>query len=859
MIKSISNKQPSFWHGLSVALLSAVSLLAVLPSLSLAQEAEPVAAVVQQEADPLAAVVQEEAEAPAAEAQNETAAGKPGVIKALADAVAPALTAPATEPQESQPARMFWDDRVDKYVADDLAGVKGLENADDLFVELSALLRIRAYQFDLILNEAETREEPANSYVGDLRTTFPDADSASLQLPVTVISVQQAHENFLGLYQQRIRLLSMVSDDLHYRVMATELYGMGELSFEFQVIWLELRYQALRIPAAGQQIIRMTTRAPLPLIWFLLYLGLLFFVFNWWRGWFPETIRRMRTHLLAVRPRTTAIVSRMRGLWYLERVRKPVEWYVFFQVLLSLIGFLKLEFVSEVSAIVIRWILFAWFAVLLLDAVVARGAGGTASESGKTRLQSFRLLAIWLLLLGLGLDLSARLAGEGALYALVWRAFQVLAFPVVFIQLAMWREELFRRARREDKDFMNRQEFKGQRGLGKFKGAAKLAGFLFANWLRRLLLRRLGNLDPALIGDIPADEDIELAHVDADVRSDFLNNDIGYDRYARSARRELVNHINAGTGGRTVVIGERGIGKDGFLEQVCADVDCAHIRLSCDSGRAADVERELAQKLGIAGPLDRDNLAEALEKNNIGVIAILNMHLLVRPKVGGFDELSKFSDMFDMMPSSVGRLMGMDRYAWQYIRCGLAESAAAVDVVELIPWTDEQITELLIARCEAADLKPDYSKVRVPSQYLDANEERRSERNRKGLLVMAASLSGGNPSIASRLFIDCIRVDEKGRLVATLPANSDSRAVEQFSIHQMLVLRVIAQSEHISQADIVANLRYPNAVVENTLQVAREKKWVAEKDGRFSLTWAWFRTITRVLSRQNLLAGVKSS
>jgi len=797
--------------------------------------------------------------APAAEPPAKVSSFAPGVIDAIEAAVSgdsPTLT--VTEQGEPAPSRMFWDERIDKYVADDLAGLDVLEDPDDLYEELSGLLRIRARQFELILNEANSRAEPADSHLAALRAIYPAADPVILPLPANVLSVQQAHENFLALYGQRIRLLKLVSNDLRYRVMGTEIFGMGELNFELTVIWLELRYQTLRIPAAGQQIVRMMARAPLPLIWFLLYLSLLFFVFRWWRRWFPENIARMRTYLLAVRPRTTAILGRMRVLWYIERVRKPVEWFVFFQVFLSLISFLKLEFVTEVAEIVVRWILLAWFAVVLLDAIAARGAGGTAGESGKTRLNSLRLLAVWLLLLGLGLDLSARLAGEGALYAFVWRVFQVLAFPIVLAQLSMWRTELFRRVRREDRDFMSRTEFEAQKGPAKFAGAAKLAGFLVASWLRRLLLRRLANLDPARLGDAPASEENDLDRVDSDLRAAFLGSDVQYDRYARGARRKLIEHIKNGSGGRSVVVGERGIGKDAFIQQVFDDVDGPCLTLSSESGRTIDLERDLAAALEISGPVDKESLAAAAQAKGLRAVAVKNMHLLVRPVMGGFDELAKMSDLFDLLPTEVYRVMGVDRYAWQYIRCALAERASSAEVIELIPWTEEQITELLMARCEAVDLDPDYTHVRVPSQYLDANDERRRERNRRGLCVMTASLSGGNPSIASRLFIDCIRLDDKQRLVATLPANSDSRIVEQASMHQMLVLRVIAQAEHISHADIVRNLRYPDAVVENALGAALEKRWIVEKNGLYSITWTWFRTITRVLSRQNLLAGVNS-
>jgi DNA-binding IclR family transcriptional regulator len=71
------------------------------------------------------------------------------------------------------------------------------------------------------------------------------------------------------------------------------------------------------------------------------------------------------------------------------------------------------------------------------------------------------------------------------------------------------------------------------------------------------------------------------------------------------------------------------------------------------------------------------------------------------------------------------------------------------------------------------------------------------------------------------------------------------------------VLRVIAQAERISEEHLRENLRYPASVIRNALHLAVDRGWVIEADEHYSLSWHWFRTITRVLARQNLLAGVR--
>ena len=90
-----------------------------------------------------------------------------------------------------------------------------------------------------------------------------------------------------------------------------------------------------------------------------------------------------------------------------------------------------------------------------------------------------------------------------------------------------------------------------------------------------------------------------------------------------------------------------------------------------------------------------------------------------------------------------------------------------------------------------------------------------------------------------------------------LPGNPDAQVVEESSIHVLLVLRVIAQLELIRFEDIVANLRLEPAHVKAVLHFAQTRNWVEKIDDRYRISWPWFRIITRILARKNLLAGVR--
>jgi hypothetical protein len=392
-----------------------------------------------------------------------------------------------------------------------------------------------------------------------------------------------------------------------------------------------------------------------------------------------------------------------------------------------------------------------------------------------------------------------------------------------------------------------------------------MAGYLFAAWLSRILLRRLEHFNPGRMTGGSTEQSSEAeanngSALSVELRDEFLCGQTDYSKYGRAERRTAVAQMSAGFGGSILVIGERGIGKDAFISQLGDAVDGECVFVDCSSARAADVIAQISVHLELGENADDPKaLAAALEAKDIRMIGISNMHLLVRPVVGGFGELQQLVEYFDLLPARVARLCGVDRFAWQYIKCALAEQVAGLQKIVLPAWNDEQIDELIGSRCAALGIEPDYTNLKLPTQYLEASYEDLQERNKHGIHSMVASLSAGNPTIALRLFINCISVDEHGKTVASLPQNADARGVEQAPISVLLTLRTIAQAERVTVAELVSNLRYPEAVVVNALRIALVNGWVVLRDEDYSLSWAWFRTVTRVLARQNLLAGVRQA
>jgi hypothetical protein len=391
-------------------------------------------------------------------------------------------------------------------------------------------------------------------------------------------------------------------------------------------------------------------------------------------------------------------------------------------------------------------------------------------------------------------------------------------------------------------------------------------GLLLASRLRAELIRRIEQFGPvrAAAGLALPDDAENVASegqgLPADMRATLIKGHDAFSKYASLERRALIKRIEAGLGAVVGVIGERGIGKNGFLRQVASAHERESLLLDCRTGDVADVVADFGKQLGIdMANTDDKALDAALAARNIRFIGLLDFHLLVRPVMGGIGGVADMSELQERITVPLVWAVSIDRYAYELIARLRSEYMLADGLIHLRAWSEDQIGEFIQNRCESSGLRPDFSNVRVPRQYMDVAQDSIEDRNRVGIDTMLTALSRGNPSIAIRMFADCIRMTDDGVAEVTCPVSHDDQRFKDQPINMLLVLRVIAQVELITFDDIVANLRLEPRIVTSALQVAMTSGWVESRHGRYRISWPWFRVIIQVLARQNLLAGVREA
>jgi len=763
--------------------------------------------------------------------------------------------------QAEPEGRLTWATRVEVLDDEMKAGEKMSADADVLYLELHEVWLRRQRQLQWVLSRVHSPSDPVDILPGEpTEETTTTINVAPIQKFETV---RDLYDELIDLYLTRIRLLDLVTPSLRTEITGLDRYGAQELKAELNFIIQVVRFQGL-----GSEFVQQLQRAPFLLLTQFLQIILVILVFRWWRSWLPPTLSRMRAAMMEIRPRSSAVVRRLKLLWHIDQARSPIEWLILFLVMSSVFDIEGLRFEEDLIRIVLQWAFLGWFAVSITNAVVTRGQPALTGGVAKIRLRSFRLLTVWLVFLGLGLQLTADLAGTATLYAWVWRAFEILSIPVFIVLLVWWRPEIFRRLSiHPERTKTIERKLKYQTGLRGTLNAMHGIAFLITSGLRRFLLRQVARLGTTNILDSnvtygigakdPTTNGKQGSSIDESTRNLFLTLPAPYQRYMRAELRTMTARAKGKRGGVIAVIGERGGGKSVFLQRLASELKGQMLILESGFGGYPELEQSLVKALDCGSdPVTPRQISERLENKDIRVIAIDDGHHLVRPVIGGHHELDRMTDFVNSVTGKVLWLITFDRYAAQLALRVRAGQEMVDDLLKLPLWTHDQISELINQRCDAAGITLDFEDLAIPSEYLETTYENTKDRNRAAIYRMISSLSEGNPTVALQCWLDCLHHDENSdRLVVKLPSRRTDRGLDAAAANHelLLVLRVIAQSEPVSLDDIVENLGFSTKIVTAKLFIAMSRGWVEKVEDRYRLSWTWFRTITQVLRRRNML------
>ncbi|MCR9160607.1 MAG: ATP-binding protein [bacterium] len=774
---------------------------------------------------------------------------------------------------------------------DELAGLGGgAVEADALYQDVrSALDEARAALAEALERAANPGQTvpapsadfddarlPADVDRGDVAELLAGLDAEVEALTAEELRVawevaELLRDDVVMLNRARLRLLLNMSSETRDELTGLGTPGRAQARRELGQIALELRYHAMSLPRDIASLSTTVRERPVRIVITALELLVLVSLFRWWRGLADAVLRRWRGPTWGF-TQTPAQRLRSSAIWYLMKVRRPVEWLLLLAVLPMVVGTASKAPELRLIWMVLVWVQGARAVVLTVDAVAERQSVYGAAQSGNAELRyrSLRLIGLTVTAVGLILTLTSDIVGQGTIYRWVLQGCWVLVAPIGIWLVVQWRPTILTRLEMTAKtSTLAGWVVNNQKGLLGFLSATVGGVWLLVQGVSAWMVRQLSGLDTTRkvlaylfrrevakqaesAAKGPRGEPLQGVAFDQlgpESRSTTL---LPLEEPARDLVTEALDLANSKSCTLSVVVGERGMGKTTFLKRVVARSDETTCVVGCPPAGFEALLEALAVQFD-APDFEQETVAKTIRATGRSIICIDDAQRMIAPAVGGLEQLDRFTRFALQVGGEASWIVAVQEAAWHFVERARGERVFFDQVLLLPRWTEDQISTLIQRRTREADLRPDFDALVVGSEATGTEEGRRTE---LGYYRILWDHSGGNPAVALQAWRYSLFVGaDPNNPVVRLFEEPSATEIERLPPTLLFVLRAIVQLELASPDEVADCTQLPVPDVADAIRFSVAHGYVEPTSGRYRLSWTWYRTITRVLSRQHLLVS----
>lgn len=194
---------------------------------------------------------------------------------------------------------------------------------------------------------------------------------------------------------------------------------------------------------------------------------------------------------------------------------------------------------------------------------------------------------------------------------------------------------------------------------------------------------------------------------------------------------------------------------------------------------------------------------------------------------------------------------------WRFLERARSARPAFDDVVYLEAWSEEEISQLLRLRTLDAGIEPDFERLldRLPAGADEVDKEEAQAARAQSYHRLIWDHSAGNPGVALHMWRSSLGVDAGGRVLVRAFQSLDLHDLERLPDSTVFVLRAVLQLAPAAPEAIVDATMLRASDVLDALRYAQARGYVEQTDGRYQITWTWFRAATLFLQRRHLLVA----
>ena len=676
-------------------------------------------------------------------------------------------------------------------------------------------------------------------------------------------------DQIVAMNKVRLRLFDLLSEKERHKLQGFGKKGVQQVRRELEQMTLEARYHLLSFPVQLRVQARALREASGTAVLNVLQIVLLVLLFRWWRRRADQVLENVRRDWLRRRPQTVFHRAVASLAWYARRVRKPLEWLIFFAVLMQILSEVRERPETIYVRIVVLWGLVGALVVRWVDAIASRQ--GVSSESAaKLRFRSIRTVGITVVAIGLFLSLTGVTVGQGAIYAWVVRSLGAVVFVLFVVLTKWWAETIFERSATREGTRVLAWASSHKRGLLRFPAAAVGGAYLLGQGVAQFLMRQASQLAVTRVfftylfrrgvekqasskrgaaGSVPLPVALQEALGPSEPTQSTL-----VTAYSSEKVHTMRAFVRSQSDAIVAVVGERGRGKTTFLRRVTSDLDASAVcRVRCVPGGFPALIGSFANVLGLPENVTEEDVLRRLHEKPPIVISVDDAQRLVRPMIGGLEGIDRLIRFTRLAPQETSWLIAIGTPAWQYLKRARGDRAAFDRVVVLDPWTEPQIASLLKAKCAESEVEPRFDRIAVPrqAQSLALNDKERTEQD---FYRMIWDYSDGNPAVSLHFWVRSLYLQPPDEAIyVRLFQGPTSADLEDLATTFYFVLRAVVQLELATEEDVVACTDLDPDEVADALRAAKLHGYVVERDRLYEINTHWYRAITNILRRKHLL------
>jgi hypothetical protein len=317
----------------------------------------------------------------------------------------------------------------------------------------------------------------------------------------------------------------------------------------------------------------------------------------------------------------------------------------------------------------------------------------------------------------------------------------------------------------------------------------------------------------------------------------------------------LTTWRESGVRGSFLLTGERGIGKTSWLNQIRRkDLEIQRILLGRRVTGAADLCARLAELLEVdagsaAGPRE---LGRALDNGPQRVVVLDMAQHLFLTDVGGYEAFKAFAALVNRTCKNVFWLCSMSAYAWRHLRAVRPDATVFRTRRHLMGWNEEQISDLIRARCAASGVQFNFADV-VVDRLEGVSISSSLIESADAYSRLLWDYSDGNPRAALHFFLRSLDPERSGRMRVRLFKAPSVDLLEDGGQDGLFVLAAIVTHESISLDDLVEVTRFDRSQCFIHIDRLLEVGAISLDDEMYRVSTTWHRAAVRLLRRRNLL------